>query len=32
MKENTPSIAIAESLGFVNVFDYIVYDYQFINE
>ncbi|HDX9579752.1 TPA: GNAT family N-acetyltransferase [Bacillus pseudomycoides] len=32
MEENTPSIAIAESLGFVNVFDYIVYDYQFINE
>ncbi|WP_242217551.1 GNAT family N-acetyltransferase [Bacillus cereus group sp. BfR-BA-01380] len=32
MEVNTPSIAIAESLGFVNVFNYIVYDYQFLLE
>lgn len=32
MEENTSSIVIAESLGFVNVFNYIVYDYQFLPE
>lgn len=29
MEVNKPSIAIAESLGFTNIFDYIVYEYQF---
>ena len=29
MEVNKPSIAIAESLGFTNIFDYIVYEYRF---
>ncbi|PFA25148.1 MULTISPECIES: GNAT family N-acetyltransferase [Bacillus cereus group] len=29
MEVNKPSIAIAESLGFTNIFDYTVYEYQF---
>lgn len=29
MEVNKPSIAVAESLGFTNIFDYIVYEYQF---
>ncbi|ENQ3080339.1 GNAT family N-acetyltransferase [Bacillus cereus] len=32
MEGNIPSIAIAESLGFVNMFNYIVYDYQFLSK
>ncbi|WP_459501425.1 GNAT family N-acetyltransferase [Bacillus sp. C1] len=29
MEVNKPSIAVAESLGFINIFNYIVYEYQF---